>query len=72
MFLVSAVQVLRLREWQRPLIAFAGSAIVFQILTLVQPHVLVGMGLVAALALLWRRPHHGAIQTAGQRAIIAT
>jgi hypothetical protein len=72
MFLVSAVQVLLVREWQRPLIGFAGSAIVFQILTLGQPHVLIGMGLVAALALLWRRPHHGAVQSAGQRAIIAT
>jgi hypothetical protein len=72
MLLVSAVQVLRLREWQRPLIGFAGSAIVFQVLTLVQPHVLIGMALVAALALLWRRPHHGTVQTAGQRAIIAT
>ena len=72
LFVTSAVQVLRRREWQRPLFGFVGAAIVFQILTLAQPHIVLGMALVAALALVFWRPHHGAVQTVREQAIIAT
>jgi hypothetical protein len=72
MLVMSAVQVLRRREWQRPLFGFVGSAVVFQILTLAQPPIVLGMALVAALALALWPPHHGAVQTVTERAIIAT
>jgi hypothetical protein len=72
LFVMSAVQVLRRREWQRPLFGFVGSAVVFQILTLAQPPIVLGMALVAALALVLWPPHHGAMQTVTERAIIAT
>ena len=71
LLVVSAVQVVRRREWQRPLIGFVGSAIVFQILTLAQPPIVLGMALVAALALVLWPPHHGAVQVMRERAIIA-
>jgi hypothetical protein len=61
LLIASTVIVFRRRDWWRPLGAFAGAAIVFQILTLVQPGVAVGAALVAwVVATLWwptGRPH---------------
>jgi hypothetical protein len=54
LFVYSAVLVIGRREWERPRIAFVTSAAVFQILTLVQPHVVVELALVVLLGLtLW-------------------
>ena len=48
---VSAVQVLRRREWKRPLAGFVGSGLVFQVLTLGQPPVVLGVALLAVVAM---------------------
>jgi hypothetical protein len=76
-FVAAIVQVVRRAAWGRPLAALFASAIVFQILTLGQPSVVLGIVLVAAVgALLWwpRSPaehvvagiaggaHHGGIE----------
>jgi len=54
MFVAAAVMVVRRRSWVRPLVGFVASAAVFQVLTLGQPPVWVGLVLVAGLgALLW-------------------
>jgi hypothetical protein len=54
LFIVSGAQVLLKSEWRRPLAGFAGAAVVFQMLTLVQPPIMLGLGLVAAVvAMLW-------------------
>jgi hypothetical protein len=52
----SAIAVLRRREWRRPLAAFAGAGIVFEVLTLTQPAVDVALLLVAAEAALLGPP----------------
>jgi hypothetical protein len=52
LLVVSALRVLRRRQWQRPLAGFAAAGLLFQVLTLLQPPVLVGVGLTASLALL--------------------
>ena len=55
LLIVSGAQVLLRREWWRPLTGFVGAAGVFQILTLAQPHILVGIALVAGVTgILWR------------------
>lgn len=73
LFVGSGVLVVRRREWRRPLAGFVGSAVVFQILTLGQPDVLIGLILVAALSLpFWRLPGHGAVQRVAEQAIIPT
>jgi hypothetical protein len=59
-------------RWERPLAGFAASLIVFQILTLVQPHVLVGTFLVAAIAaIVWWPSRATTAQQAGDRAAVA-
>jgi hypothetical protein len=59
LFVAAAVLVLRRDEWLRPLTAFVATGVVFEVLTLGQPPIAVGLLLVAAAsALLWpvRRP----------------
>ena len=51
LFVVSAVQVLRRREWKRPLAGFVVSGLVFQVLTLGQPPVVLGVALLAVVAM---------------------
>ena len=51
LFVVSAVQVLRRREWKRPLAGFVVSGLVFQLLTLGQPPVVLGVALLAVVAM---------------------
>lgn len=70
LFFVSAVQVVRSREWRRPLATFVASAVAFQVLTFVQPHVAVGLTLVAALVSFHYWPHGSAVQPIGERAIM--
>lgn len=54
LFVAAAVMVLRRRQWMRPLAGFVAAAAVFQILTLGQPPVGIGIVLVAAVAaMLW-------------------
>jgi hypothetical protein len=48
---VSAVQVLRRREWKRPLAGFIVSGLVFEFLTLGQPPVVLGVALLAVVAM---------------------
>ena len=50
LFVWSAGQTIRRRDWRRPLAGFVGAAATFQILTLVQPPLAVGAALVAAVA----------------------
>ena len=51
LFVVSAVQVLRRPEWKRPLAGFVVSGLVFQVLTLGQPPVVLGVALLAVVAM---------------------
>ena len=54
LFITSIVMVFRRRDWWRPLGAFAGAAIVFQVLTLTQPGLVAGAALVGwVAATLW-------------------
>jgi hypothetical protein len=60
LFIVSGAQVLLRREWRRPLTGFVAAAAVFQVLTFVQPPIMLGAGLVAAVvATLWWRGDWG-------------
>jgi hypothetical protein len=62
LFLVAGVLAVKREQWLRPLAAFATAGIVFQLLTFLQPPVVVGAALVlAAAAVLWLRlPQRGA------------
>ena len=57
LFVVSAVEVVRRREWRRPLAGFVGAAAVFQFLTLAQPPILFGVALTSILAAILWWPH---------------
>ena len=48
---VSAVEVIRRREWKRPLAGFVVSGLVFQVLTLGQPPVVLGVALLVVVAM---------------------
>lgn len=52
LFVTAGVQVLRRERWHRPLAGLVGAGTVFQVLTLVQPPVRVGLVLVSSLAAL--------------------
>jgi hypothetical protein len=49
LFLQSGVRVVRQTEWRRPLLGFVAAAAVFQILTLGQPPLIIGVGLMVLL-----------------------
>jgi hypothetical protein len=51
----AAVLILRRRDWLRPLVTFLAAALVFQILTLIQPSLAVGALLTALVAALFTR-----------------
>ncbi len=54
LFLAAGALVLLGAHWQRRLLTFAASGLTFQMVTLVQPHPLVGVGLILGLcALIW-------------------
>ena len=57
MFVAGIIGVLRSRAWQRPLAGMLAAAAVFQILTLGQPPVPVGLLLVALVAAIFKRPN---------------
>jgi hypothetical protein len=52
LFAIAAVGVFRRRDWRLPLAAFFAAGIVFQVLTLLQPPLVVGAGLILFPALL--------------------
>jgi hypothetical protein len=54
--IVAAAGVLRSRDWTAALVGFVAAAVVFQVLTLVQPPILVAAALVLALSVLVVRP----------------
>jgi hypothetical protein len=56
LLVASLVEVARRRRWQRPLLVAGAAALVYQLLTLVQPSPFLGAALVASLAaaLWWR------------------
>ena len=67
LFIVSGAQVLLRREWRRPLAGFAGAAVVFQMLTFVQPPIILGLALVAAVVgTLWWRGDRGIFHTSAK------
>jgi hypothetical protein len=59
-------------RWERPLAGFAASLVVFQILTLGQPHVLIGSVLVAGLGALLLWPAHRASAHTGSATVADT
>ena len=52
LFVLAGVSAVRRAQWIRPLAAFVAAAIVFQVLTLLQPSIALGIPLVVAVALL--------------------
>jgi hypothetical protein len=55
-FVVSALKVLRQRQWQRPLTGFVSAGLLLHVLTHLQPQALIGANLTALLAaILWWR-----------------
>ena len=55
-FLTASVLVVTRRGWKRPLLGFAVAGVVLQILTLAQPPLIIGVGLVVLLVALVRQP----------------
>ena len=70
LFVMSAVMVVKRRDWQRPLATFAAAGIVFQVLTLTQPHIAAGLALVLALVCFLYWPPHSAVHGLRERAIM--
>jgi hypothetical protein len=66
LFVLAGASAVRRARWTRPLAAFAAAAIVFQVLTLLQPSIALGIPLVAAVALLlwlpWPSPAVGGLR----------
>ncbi len=63
LMIASGLLVLRRTEWQRPLIGFIASAVAFQIMTFVQPHVLIEAAIVVSIVLwVWRGHHRPALR----------
>jgi chromate transport protein ChrA len=56
MFLAAGLMVIRSSDWRRPLLSFIAAAAVFQILTLGQPSLIVGVLLVAVTAATFAKP----------------
>jgi hypothetical protein len=54
LFIAAAMMVLRREDWRQPLVGFVAAGVLFQVLTLVQPPIAVGITLVGLLgAFLW-------------------
>ena len=60
LFIAAIVLVMRRDEWQLPLAGFVAAGIVFQVLTFVQPPIVVGVALVAGVTTLLWPPRTGA------------
>jgi hypothetical protein len=74
MFLLAGVRAVRREQWLRPLLACAAAAVVFQILTLLQPPIAVGVALVllvTAIALPRRASSHSTGRSAEREAGVA-